>query len=83
MQNKTQTHEEMIESRRSWVRVYVTYGAAAFIFLGGLIVLAIGWSEKITDPKLTTIKDFYHSILPIATTIVTYWFATRKTSKDN
>lgn len=83
MEQKTRTHEQILETRRSNVRVVVTYLAAAFIFAGGIIVLISGWFEAVTENKLEEVKDIYQTILPIATTVVTYWFASRKPKENN
>jgi len=71
-------HKTKIESRRSLVRVIVTYAAAGFIFVGGLVVLVSGALPATPDTKISAIKDFYLIILPVATTVITYWFASRK-----
>ena len=87
---KAATHSEYLEERRSAVRVRVTYLAAVFIFGGGLLVLVIsliiGATTDLTDSiiKLVeSVKELYLVILPIATTVVTYWFATRKPNRVN
>ena len=68
-----------IEERRSMVRVFVTKAAAFYIFMGsaGLIAAAL-WHP---DSKGFDIaKDIFMSVLPIGTSIVTYWFANRSSS---
>ena len=71
--------EERIEqakrdSRRSAVRVRVTYLAAGFLFVAGAAIvgylLAVG--------KVAEAKDLFLAILPVSAAIVTYWFATRR-----
>ena len=80
---KIRTHEQILEQRRSCVRIVVTYMAAAFIFVGGIIVFLGSLFDFIVGDNLNATKDLYLTILPIATTVVTYWFASRKSSKDN
>ena len=66
--------KEELELRRSKVRVYVTYTAAGFIFIGGGAFIAVLMFLKDTDSA----KDIFMAILPLATSVVTYWFATRQ-----
>ena len=66
--------KEELELRRSRVRVYVTYTAAGFIFIGGAAFIAVLVFFKGTDSA----KDIFMAILPLATSVVTYWFATRQ-----
>ena len=63
---------------RSYVRVIVTYAAAAFIFVGGgilMICLHVGGKP---DEAL----DLFHVILPVAAAIISYWFAGRNAKKE-
>ena len=62
------------ESRRSAVRIAVTYIAAGFLFLVGAAV--VGYLLAIGD--IATAKDIFLTILPVAAAIVTYWYAGRK-----
>lgn len=62
------------ESRRSAVRIAVTYVAAGFLFLVGAAV--VGYLLAIGD--IATAKDIFLTILPVAAAIVTYWYAGRK-----
>ena len=63
-----------LELRRSKVRVYVTYIAAGFIFVGGGAFIAVLLFLK----EIDSAKDIFMAILPLATSVVTYWFATRQ-----
>lgn len=72
------TSKERIEERRSWVRVTVTYAAAAYVFIGSLALIAALWIDPLDAQKLTTAKDVFMMVLPVATGIITYWFASRK-----
>ena len=66
--------KEELESRRSKVRVYVTYVAAGFIFIGGGAFIAV----LVFLQEIDSAKDIFMAILPLATSVVTYWFATRQ-----
>ena len=65
--------KEERESRKSRVRVVVTYGAAGFLFLGGplliLVLLCMG--------KSTEAANLFTAILPVSAAIISYWFAGR------
>ena len=88
------TADQSKELRRSLVRVIVTYVAAIYLFILGPIVAwmifgsntpNVGTAEnpiKILAPNVAAAKDLFLSILPIATGIVTYWFATRKSDSS-
>ena len=62
------------DTRRSAVRVRVTYLAAGFLFVAGAAIvgylLVVGQTAKATD--------LFLAILPVSAAIVTYWFATRR-----
>ena len=72
------TSEELVEQRRSRVRVIVTYAAAAYIFLGSGALIAALWVENIPAEKLSTAKDVFTMVMPVAAGIIAYWFASRK-----
>ena len=67
------TSSEGRESRRSLVRVAVTYAAALFLFVGGAGL--IGWFMAVE--KYPEAKDLFLTVLPVASAIVSYWFAGR------
>jgi len=78
------------EIKKSKVRVNVTYIAAGYIFgVGtflGLLCIASIWITALDNEALVVAKDFFLVVLPVATGIITYWFATRPkntTSKNN
>ena len=76
------THKDAIDSRRSWVRVVVTYMAALFAFGGGALLIALAlFVDSVDDKKFALAKDMFALILPIATGVITYWFATRKSQE--
>ena len=71
------TEAEKRETRRSAVRVVVTYIAAGFLFIvGTLLVGAFLWKGSHQEAK-----DVFLTILPISAAVVTYWFANRTNSK--
>lgn len=69
--------EQDIKRRRSMVRMYVTYIAAAFVFGGGAALILYG----ILDDKDTFAQDVFNVVLPVGTAIITYWFAGRSAEK--
>ena len=70
--------EEERESKRSAVRVWVTYGAAAFLFAGGaLMIVALLYKGSYDEAK-----DIFLTVLPVSSAIVSYWFAGRSTDKS-
>ncbi len=75
------------EVRKSKVRVYVTYIATGYVFgVGtflGLLCVASIWIPAIDDNALTVAKDFFLVVLPVATGIITYWFASRSAINKN
>ena len=80
-QPETKEHEspempesEKRESRRSMVRVYVTYAAAIFLFGGGAILIATLFFTGKTDEA----KDLFLAIMPVSAAVISYWFATRR-----
>ena len=59
-------------------RVRVTYAAAAYVFGGSTLLIAGLWIDALDPAKLTIAKDVFMMVLPVATGIITYWFASRK-----
>lgn len=66
------------ESRRSLVRIGVTYGAALFLFLGGALMIAWLLLKGDTDNA----KDMFLAIMPVSAAVLSYWFASRSPSPD-
>lgn len=64
---------EKRESRRSQVRVWVTYGAAAFLFVGGPILIGILLCRSSYDEA----KELFLTILPVSAAVISFWFAGR------
>jgi flagellar basal body-associated protein FliL len=83
------TEKEQIEKRlqkqeitKSQVRVTVTYIATGFLFVVSTVLIIwfmIKDGENAKDDALAV----FNTILPVATGIVTYWFATRSNKKTN
>ena len=71
-------NEEELESKRSAVRVWVTYGAAAFLFAGGALMIVAFLYKGFHDEA----KDIFLTVLPVSSAIVSYWFAGRSTEKS-
>ena len=70
------TSKEKIENRRSLVRVIVTYGAGGYIVIGAIALII---ADALVDKdKLDVGKEVFTLVLPIATGVITYWFASRK-----
>ncbi len=68
---------------RSFVRICVTYIAAGFAFGGGgLLIYWILTTEEFDETKFNAAKDLFMLILPVATGVITYWFASRDKKKD-
>ncbi len=66
--------EEQRETRRSQVRVLVTYIAAGFLFVGGAgLIFGLCW-KGFTDKAV----DLFMALLPVSTAVVTFWFAGRR-----
>ena len=68
---------------KSKVRIIATYVAVAWIF-GGSGALMVGFA--VTDLEETTIdhiRDVFFTVLPVATGIVAYWFASLRSNKDD
>lgn len=67
--NMTSTEEHQLrESRRSQVRVRVTYGAAGFLFLGGAAMIAVLLLMEDKDSA----KDLFLAIMPVSAGILSY-----------
>ena len=73
----TEEHQ-LRESRRSQVRVRVTYGAAGFLFIGGALMIAVLLFMEDKDSA----KDLFLAIMPVSAGILSYWFASRNPAPD-
>ena len=70
--------EERREDNRSAVRMKVTYVATGFLFVVGAAL--VGYF--ITAGKPDDGKDIFLAILPIASAVITYWFASRQSGSS-
>ena len=78
---KTMTIEERRADRKSRVRVGVTYWAAFYIFGGSAVLIGLALAEVLDEGNFDNVREIFTMVLPIATGIVTYWFATRQQGK--
>ena len=67
-----------IEDKRSAVRRWATYTATFYAFGGSLALIAALWIDDLDAEKLKIAKEVYYTVLPVATGVITYWFASRK-----
>lgn len=113
MANKRAT-QETLARRRSWVRVWVTYGAALYIFVGSGVLIylalransveigpldltgitpeklanmekAVALAKQVTDgtkEMFDHARDIFMLVLPVATSIITYWFASQSPAEE-
>ena len=73
----------VMASRRNWVRVWVTYGAAIYVFVGStLLIIGALWTKSLDAAKMSSAKEIFTMTLPVATGIITYWFASRRPEND-
>ncbi len=70
--------EETLAERRSLVRIIVTYAATGYVFIGSIALIIALWVAE----DLSAAKEVFTMVLPIATGIITYWFASRKPEQD-
>lgn len=70
---------ELIENRRSLVRVGASWAAIIFIF--GFSPIAAAWIYFKCD--MDKGMELFHVIFPVATGIISYWFASRTASNTD
>ena len=75
--------DKEIEKNRSKVRIFVTELAALYVFMGSAVFIAALWVDGLDPKKFTIAKDIFMTVLPVATGVITYWFASRKADKDD
>lgn len=75
------SHQERLEARRSAVRVWVTHLAALYLFVGGGLLILVWLFFDVGADKFAQARDLYTTLAPIATGVVTYWFASRAIEK--
>lgn len=66
-----------LEKRRAKVRIWVTYVAALFVFVGAAAMIA--YALIIKDNALA--KDIFFAVLPVGAAVISYWFAGRSAEK--
>ena len=73
---------ELIALWRSGVRIFITHAAALFLFLGGALLIAYFaiWGGDSGDEQAT---DLFMTILPVAASIVSFWFAGRRRGSED
>ena len=77
-QKRPMTKDDL-EARRSGVRVFVTRIATIYVFGGSAVLIAALWfwdAKDNTNARMA--KDLFMAVLPVATGVVTYWFASRR-----
>ena len=74
---ETQSKKKEREDRRSNVRVFVTYGAAIFLFLGGGCLVTILALEGMHDKAIS----LFMTIVPVSSGVIAFWFAGRRSEK--
>ena len=65
--------DKIRDNRKSWVRVIVTYIAAAFLFVGGAIFIIV----LVCMGKIQDATNLFQTLLPVAAAIISFWFAGR------
>lgn len=66
-----------LKRRKSAVRVRVTYLATGFVFMGSILLII--WC--LACQQFSIAKDLFLTVLPVATGVITYWFADRSRGK--
>ena len=64
-----------IEERKSQVRVTVTKIAAWWVFAGSAALVLASIGAEAAAYQIA--KDVFMTVLPVATGVITYWFASR------
>ena len=67
-----------LDNRRSWVRIGASWAAIIFIFVLAPAFVGMLYFTEEKDKAF----DLFHVIFPVATGIISYWFASRKTPSD-
>ena len=78
------TLEQKMHRNKSRVRVWITYLAAFYVFLGSLyLIYAFLTHDGDVSNGMEKALTLFNTTLPIATGIITYWFAARSNSKKS
>ena len=75
--------EEKRRTSRTRVRVLSTYTALIWIFAVSTAMIFGFAFWEIPENMLDHMRDVFFTVLPVATGIVTYWFASRGRSRDD
>lgn len=72
--------DEKLRFKRNLVRRLTSYMAGVYLFVGsfGLIALAFLIPDASKNANFIAAKDIYMSILPVASGVIAYWFASRE-----
>ena len=79
------TVAQKIEIRRSRVRTTLTHGATLFLFGGGALLIGYLVYTGNGDPgnvRVDKAVDLFQTILPVAASIISFWFAGRIGNND-
>ena len=79
-ENDRAQHEYKLEDRRSGVRVWVTRGAAGYVFVGIPLLVAVRLVLG-DNVNIDAVKDLYLLGVPVASGVIGYWFAARDGDK--
>ena len=78
------TEKQRWDRCKSRVRVWITYLAAGYVFLGSLYLIHFFLTKDgEVSEGMKQALTLFNTTLPIATGIVTYWFAARSNSPKN
>ena len=69
-----------LAEKKSGVRIFITIWAAIYVFLGSSLLIIAIFLGTLPDTKLQIAKDLFLTVLPVATGVITYWFASRPPS---
>ena len=75
--------DERLMLKRSLVRRVASYLAALYLFAGGLFLVTaaifqINANVESIPQNFMVAKDIYMAILPVASGVIAYWFASRE-----
>ena len=76
--NTVQEARIKIRDRKSKVRVYITYGAGLFLFLGGFTLIISVFIFSGADFNFAFAKDIFYFISNPSVAAISYWFAKRE-----
>lgn len=80
----TQPQPPVLAKVKSSVRIVITFLSAIYVFGGAAYLIRLAATctyESNVCSQFEGVKDAYLLVLPVATGIITYWFAERSKSK--